>query len=203
MKSHTVIKVLGIGGSPRIGGNSDTLLDMALKGAKKEGAETEKIILNELAIKPCQECGGCYETGACIIDDDMQIIYDKLAQAHGLIVASPIFFSGISAQLKAMIDRIQCHWIGKYRLGKEITTLPEPREGVFISVRGQQGHAVFKSAAKPVKALMATEGFRYLDDLFCEALDYKGAVQNQPEALTKACELGQKLVKSIQDKHVA
>jgi multimeric flavodoxin WrbA len=192
-----LIKVLGIGGSPRKGGNSDSLLDMALKGAREEGAEIEKIILNELAIKPCQECGGCYETGACIIDDDMQIIYDKLAQVHGLIVASPIFFSGISAQLKAMIDRIQCHWIAKYRLVKEITNLPEPREGVFISVRGQRGHAVFKAAAKPVKAFMATEGFHYLDELFCEAVDYKGAVQNQPEALTKACELGQKLVKSI------
>lgn len=192
-----VIKVLGVGGSPRWGGNSDALLDAALRGAKKEGAEVEKIILNELSIKPCQECGGCNETGVCIIDDDMLLIYDKLAQAHGLIVASPIFFSGISAQLKAMIDRIQCHWVGKYRLVKEITTLPEPRMGVFISVRGQQGHAIFKAAAKPVKAFMATEGFRYLDELFCDAMDYRGAVNDQPQTLTKAYELGKKLVRKI------
>jgi multimeric flavodoxin WrbA len=193
------IKVLGIGGSPRRGGNSDTLLDTALQGATDGGAQTEKIVLNELNIRPCQECGGCDESGTCVIEDDMQIIYNKLPQAQGIIAASPIFFSGVSAQLKTMIDRLQCHWIGRYRLGRELAEQSSPRRGVFISVRGQKGLAVFQAAAKPVKAFMAIEGFRYTGELFCDELDYKGMVNDQPRLLTQAYELGRKLVREIKE----
>ncbi len=194
-----IIKVLGIGSSPRVGGNSDILLDKALAGALAEDAQMEKIILNELNIKPCQECGGCNETGACVVADDMLIVYDKLIQSQGIIIASPIFFSGISAQLKTMIDRIQCHWIAKYRLGQKIARQPKLRQGVFISVRGQRGLEIFKAAVKPVRAFMATEGFKYMAELLCDGLDYKGAVNKQPQVLSQAHELGQKLVHQIRE----
>jgi rubredoxin len=174
-------------------------LDKALEGAIAEGAQTEKVILNELSIRPCQECGGCDETGICVIEDDMRLLYDKLTRTQGLIVASPIFFSGVSAQLKAMIDRIQCHWVGKYRLKHDIATPPGPRKGVFISVRGQKGHEVFQAAAKPVKAFMATEGFAYLGELFRDELEEKGAASNQPRTLTQAYELGRQLVNEIKE----
>ncbi len=194
-----MINVSGIGGSPRRGGNSDIMLDKALAGALSKGAHTEKIIPNELAIKPCQECGGCDETGVCVVKDDMRLIYDKLSNAQGVIIASPIFFSGISAQLKAMIDRIQCHWVAKYRLDRKVTQYKGVRQGVFISVRGQHGLEIFKAAAKPVRAFMASEGFKYMDELFCDGLDYMGAINDQPKILTKAYELGQKLVSKIKE----
>jgi multimeric flavodoxin WrbA len=193
------INVLGLGGSPRRGGNSDILLDKALQGALDAGASTEKIVLNELSIRPCQECGGCREGGGCIIKDDMQIIYTKLAQVQGVIVASPIFFSGISAQLKAMIDRIQCHWVAKYQLGQKPSPVSGLRKGVFISVRGQRGLEVFQAASKPVKAFMQTEGFQYVGELYCDGLDYKGAVHKQPRLLAEAYRLGQDLVNKIKE----
>jgi len=69
------VKVLGILGSPRRGGNTEILLDQALAGAGSQGAETEKLILNELEITPCQSCDQCMKTGECATDDDMSLVY--------------------------------------------------------------------------------------------------------------------------------
>ena len=99
------MKVLGIMGSPRIKGNTDLLLDEALKGAQSQGAEVEKIVVDKLKIAPCREYYGCLRDGNCVIRDDMDDIYPKLLEADGIIVASPIFFYGLTAQLKALIDR--------------------------------------------------------------------------------------------------
>ncbi len=145
------IYVLGLLGSPRAGGNSDLLLDSFLAGAQESGGETEKLILNELQIRPCQECGGCDGTGICIQEDRMREVYPKLEKAHIVAVASPIFFSGVTAQLKAMIDRCQCNWVRRYRLGRPPQDTPSPqghkdRLGVFLSVRGQMGRGIFDAA---------------------------------------------------------
>ena len=99
-----MVKVLGIMGSPRFGGNSDLLLDSALAGAGEGGAEIEKITICDLNIAPCKECLACDITGECVQADDMRSLYPKLVEADRLFLASPIFFMGISAQIKALID---------------------------------------------------------------------------------------------------
>ena len=101
------MNILGINGSPRIGGNTDILLDKALEGAKDKGAVIEKIILNTFKFSPCQECENIKDDGTCIVEDDMQIIYKKIEEADAVILASPIFFGSLSAQTKMMIDRFQ------------------------------------------------------------------------------------------------
>ena len=97
------MKVLGINGSPRIGGNTDILLDRVLEGAKSKGAKTEKIILNKLKFSPCQECENLPDDGSCIVEDDMKAIYEKIKDIDSLILASPIFFGSLSAQTKMMM----------------------------------------------------------------------------------------------------
>ena len=72
------MQVLGILGSPRIGGNSDILLDQALAGAKGEGAEVEKVLLCQAKISGCLDCTKCNEAGVCAIKDDMQTLYPKI-----------------------------------------------------------------------------------------------------------------------------
>ena len=72
------MNVLGIFGSPRRGGNTDLLLEEALRGAEKEGAKVERLYLSDSTISPCKECHGCDNTGNCVILDDMQRIYPKL-----------------------------------------------------------------------------------------------------------------------------
>lgn len=101
------MKILGICGSPREGA-SEFLLKRALKEMEDDGFETIFISVKDKSISPCIHCNDCLHTkGKCSIEDDMNEIYEALREADGIILASPIHFGSISAQLKAVIDRCQ------------------------------------------------------------------------------------------------
>ena len=102
--------ILGIAASPRRGGNSEILLDEALRGAQSVGANVEKKVLQDMRIAPCQECYNCHSKGECIIKDDMAVLSSGFRLCDHIILASPIFFYGVSAQAKGMIDRCQSFW---------------------------------------------------------------------------------------------
>ena len=192
------MKVLGIMGSPRYGGNTELLLDSALIGAKEAGADVEKIRLCELDISPCKECHGCDEKGECVVKDDMQLLYPKLISADRLFLASPVFFMGVSAQTKAMIDRCQCIWVRRYRLKQTIGKGREFRKGFFLSVGGSRNPDNFLGAVKTVKAFFATHDFTYEKELLIGSVDEKGAITEHASALDEAVELGRKIV-AIED----
>jgi multimeric flavodoxin WrbA len=188
------MKVLSIMGSPRLDGNSDTLLESALKGAQEGGAETEKIILCDLHIAPCKECAACDITGECVQADDMRSIYPKLIEADRLFLASPIFFMGISAQAKALIDRCQCIWVRKYKFKEIIGKGREHRKGFFMSVGGSKNPEKFVGAVNCVRAFFATLDFTYETELLVAGVDEKGAIENHPTALKDAMRMGREIV---------
>lgn len=99
------MKVLAISASPRKGGNSDVLCDRFLEGARESGHDTEKIRLNEKNISPCVSCYGCNKTKTCVKKDDMSEILSKLIDADVIILATPVYFYCMDAQIKMMIDR--------------------------------------------------------------------------------------------------
>lgn len=187
------MKILAINGSPRISGNTDTLLDKVLKGAKSKGAEVEKIILNELKFSPCQECEDAKDDGSCIVQDDMQDVYEKIKKADVLIFASPVFFGSLSAQAKMMIDRFQCAWRAKYILKKDAGY--KRIKGVFISVEGSDRKDFFENARSIVKNMFATINVDYKEELFCSGVDKKKAISKHPDYLKKAFDLGERLTK--------
>ncbi|MFC2045787.1 flavodoxin family protein [Chloroflexota bacterium] len=100
-----MMKVLGIACSPRKKGNTDILLEQALKGAREDGAEVEFLPVRELDIKPCQGCSKCSKDGRCRIKDDMHIVYDKMVAADGIIFSVPIYFWSMYGQAKVLMDR--------------------------------------------------------------------------------------------------
>jgi multimeric flavodoxin WrbA len=100
-----VVKILGIVGSPRKGGNTEIMVREALEAVQKAGAETELILVVDKNISPCDACGACEENGICKIKDDMQIIYQQLKSADGIIFGTPVYFINVSAQAKTIIDR--------------------------------------------------------------------------------------------------
>ena len=100
--------VLGIVGSPRRGGNTETIVDTILASAAEQGATTEKVILNELEIAPCQACNGCRRTGSCIHDDDMGQLIPLMEKSDCWVLGTPIFWWGPTAQFKLFVDR----WYG-------------------------------------------------------------------------------------------
>jgi multimeric flavodoxin WrbA len=188
------MKVLGIMGSPRFGGNSDLLLDSALAGAEEGGAEIEKITLCDLFIAPCKECLACDITGECVQADDMRLIYPKLIEADRLFLASPIFFMGISAQTKALIDRCQCIWVRKFRLKQTMGKGREQRKGFFMSVGGTKKPEKFTGAVKCVRAFFATLDFVYEKELLIADVDEKGAIEEHPTALADARRISREMV---------
>jgi multimeric flavodoxin WrbA len=103
-----VLKVVGIVSSPRKEMNTDTLVTKALEGAQSVGAETEKIYLNDLEIKPCQACDRFPAPDYCFYKDGMERIYDALETADALVIGAPAYFGSFCAQLKLLIDRSNC-----------------------------------------------------------------------------------------------
>ncbi len=100
--------ILGIVGSPRKGGNTETLVDTVLAGAAECGGESKKVILQELSIGPCRACNYCKKHGKCIQDDDMQSLLELMMKSDTWVLGTPIYWWGPSAQFKAFIDR----WYG-------------------------------------------------------------------------------------------
>jgi len=192
------VKVLGIFGSPRRGGNTEILLEEALKGAEKDGANIERLYLGDFTITPCKECHGCDDTGKCILLDDMEKIYSKLLEADVVILASPIFFYGVTAWAKALIDRSQALWARKYllkdpSLGKE----GKKRKGFFISVGATKGPKVFDGAILTVKYFFDVLNVEYAGELVFRGVEAKGDILKHPEALQQAVEAGRKLVSDL------
>lgn len=103
-------KILILSGSPRKNGNSDILCDEFAKGAVEAGHEVEKICVAEKNIGYCRACYACRDTGACIIKDDMAEVLQKMIDCDVMVLASPVYFYSIDAQLKALIDRTVARW---------------------------------------------------------------------------------------------
>lgn len=103
-------KVLILSGSPRKNGNSDILCDEFAKGAAEAGHDVEKIRVAEKKVGYCLACYACRGTGACAIKDDMAEILQKMIDCDVMVLASPVYFYSIDAQLKAVIDRSVARW---------------------------------------------------------------------------------------------
>ena len=188
------MKVIGIAGSPRRGGNTDLLLAKVMRGAASKGAEVKTIILNDLKITPCQHCDACLKEGKCRIQDNMQKVYSELEQADIIVLASPIQFMSVTAQMKAMIDRCQALWVRKYVLKVPPLGNRRERKGFFISVGGRKVANLFEPALATVKTLFRTLDVTYAGELVFPGIDEKRAIAKHPDALRQAFLAGQKLV---------
>jgi len=185
------MKVLGIYGSPRKGGNTDILLDEALEGARAAGAEVTSIYVRDLNIAGCRECCGCSKTGECVIKDDMQSVYPLLQAADVIFLATPVFFYGMSSQVKALIDRCQAMW-SKRMLEKT----PDERKtydsgkGYLIAVGATRGKNLFEGVQLTARYFFDALDMSYEGGVFFRRIDRKAAIMDHPEALKEAFDLG-------------
>jgi multimeric flavodoxin WrbA len=100
------MKIIGFNGSPRLNGSTAWALEKILEGATEQGASTEVFHSGKLDIKPCRGCLGCVKSDRCVMQDDMQPIYDALKTADALVLGAPIYMGQMSAQAKAFTDRL-------------------------------------------------------------------------------------------------
>ena len=193
--AHERELVLGILGSPRPRSSTGVLLERVLAGAAAAGAETELFALRRLKYSSCRHCGGCDRTGQCVVQDDMQTVYPKLREARHVVLASPIQFSGVSGEMKAMIDRAQCCWVATYRLKQPVADVAGERRGVFVASCGGTDTRVFDWATHTVKAFFNSAGLRYWGEFFEANTDGAPPVGERTERLAEAEELGRRMLK--------
>jgi multimeric flavodoxin WrbA len=189
------LKILAFQGSPRPGGNTEVLLNETLKPLYEARHEIRVFNLNDMIIRPCQDCAGCLKSGICIHRDAMCDIYDAIREAERIILASPIFFSGVSAQAKAMIDRCQAFWCEKYVLKKTIPAGPRGRKGLLLLVGGMKKEGTSRCPEETATSFFRTISVPEHKVLFFAGIDAKGDILKHPTALKEGYEAGEELGK--------
>lgn len=185
--------VLGLMGSPRKEGNTNLLLAAFLEGAQAKGAAVLKVDVPSRHIEPCQGCRFCEKEGFCIQQkDDMGEMNYLLRRADLVVLATPIFFYGPSAQLKALIDRSQALWARRY-----IIKLADPkanfRQGFLLAVGATTGRELFTGTSLIAKYFYDAVGARYEGFLGFREMEAPGVIARHPTALADARKKGEEL----------
>jgi multimeric flavodoxin WrbA len=191
-------RIVAIHASPRRQGNTSTLLDQAVAGARAQGALVEEVVLRELKISPCLELYGCKKDGRCVIKDDFQRVCDLMLASQGMMLAAPIFFFALSAQAKILMDRCQSLWVKKYWIDQQpfgggIKT----RKGLFISVGATKGPKLFDGSLLSVKYFFDVLDMDLWRSLLYRGLDFQGDVLAQPQHLEEARQSGADLAVTL------
>ncbi|WP_027369277.1 flavodoxin family protein [Desulfovermiculus halophilus] len=190
--------LVAIYGSPRRRGNTSTLLQEAVQGAREAGAEVREFVLRDLKISPCLELYHCKKDGECSIKDDFQLVRDAILEAKGLILASPIFFYSVTAQTKILMDRFQSLWVKKYLLDKTAFGDWTPsRQGLFISAGATKGKRLFEGTLLTVKYFFDPLDMALWDSLLYRGLDEPKDVLDHPDYLEQARRSGRELVQTL------
>ena len=190
------MKVLGILGSPCVSGNTADLLDAVLEGARDEGALVERFDLARMKIGGCTECRGCDAGAECVqAKDDMALIYERIRNVDAIVIASPIFFMGVTAQMKAMIDRCQCFWVERFVLKKRAYEGKRRPKGLFVSCAGGPRELVFEPAVHVVKAFFSAIDYEYSGEILLGHTDDPDMAPRKMAALENARVAGRALCK--------
>jgi multimeric flavodoxin WrbA len=174
------MNILILAGSPRKGGNTDLLVEAFVKGASQKH-HVEVVSVHDYKVNPCMGCNACFksESNSCVQKDDMPLIYEKMAVADMLVIASPVYFYGLSAQLKAVIDRFHNPIRDTYHIKKTAlllvgaASLPELFDGILAQYRLCLNFFKLEDAGR----------------VLVRGVKDKGDIQNT-EAIQKANELG-------------
>ncbi len=188
--------ILALSASPRRGGNTEELVFSFLEGARKEGKETEFIRLNDLKFRPCQACDRCAPTGRCVVQDDMQLLYPKVAACEGLVLATPVFFGTLSAQLKMFIDRFQCWWHAKYILKTPFISADEKKPAYFICVGALKKKEYVENAIYVTNIYFTITNMQSKGNLYFRGYDKAGSIKEDPQNLQQAFDEGSRFADS-------
>lgn len=180
-------------GSPRKGGNGETLARKVAEAMEQGGSTIEYIRLNELSLRPCQGCGGCDKTGNCVIKDDMTAIFQAVDDADRILLVSPVYFYGLSAQCKIFGDRFQSRWARKYNL-KERFREGEGRKGYLLSTAATKGPKIFDCSTLTTRYIYDAMDVEYGGELLVKGVDKRKAVLEIPGEMARAEQFGKDIV---------
>ena len=177
------MRILGLVGSPRKGGNTDLLVSRILAGADVSKHLTEKVYLYALDISPCVDCRSCQKGKfQCIIDDDMQRLYPKLESADVIVFGTPLYWYGPTGKMKLVMDRLRPFIASKKLKGKK----------AIVVVPSEEGADACDHVIGMFRLSFEYLGIGLADKMLVKAYE-KAEVSEQPETLNRAFELGKTL----------
>jgi multimeric flavodoxin WrbA len=182
---------LGICGSPRRGGNTETLVDEVLRGAQQAGAAVEKVLLSELDIAPCDACNACETTGDCVYDDDMPPLWDKMARSQVWVLGTPVYWWGPSAQFKLFLDR----WYSKIFLPADRAVFKE-RKIVLVIPMGDPHPATARHTVGMLNDALSYTQSRIIATVLAAGVNDPGEVRRHTAVMTAAREAGREAVRA-------
>ena len=190
--------VVGLQGSPRKKGNTNFLLSSFMEAAEKFGARTQIIDVTQKDIIPCKEYTVCEKKGYCPIEDDVKDeIYPLLREADVVVVATPIFFYNMTAQLKAVVDRCQTFWARKYKL-----KLKDPgagmRRGLLLSVGATKGKNLFEGLNLTTQYFFDAIGAKFEASLTYRGIEGPRDMANHPTVVEDVEETARRLLTPFQ-----
>jgi FMN-dependent NADH-azoreductase len=188
------VTVLGLAGSARRGGNTETLLDWCLEAARGEGADIAKFRLCDLDLRGCRGCEACSEDGTCIQQDDMHLLYPHLREADSIVLAAPVYSMGLPGVPKIVIDRCQPFWALRYVLKQPLERTQGPeRLGAFLSCAGTGFADVFEGSRRTIRYLWHVLGITPAGDVVFPKVDARGEILEQIGARSQAEDIGRRL----------
>jgi multimeric flavodoxin WrbA len=190
--------LIAIMGSPRRGGNSDTLAREFLRGAVAAGARPKTLIPTDMGLSPCDGDNRCFTDGRCVIRDGMNGIYGQILAARYLVIATPVYFMGPPGSLKSFIDRFQAVWAR----GTILKTFdPDSAEhrgnhktfAIYVGAVSDKPN-YYRPAVSIVRAFSNVIGFTYSGEIIATGLDRPDDAERRTDLLRQAFEAGQAFV---------
>ena len=190
--------VVGLQGSPRKKGNTNFLLSTFMTAAEKLGARTIVIDVTQKKIIPCKEYTVCEKKGYCPIEDDVKDeIYPLLREAELVVLATPIFFYNMTAQLKAVVDRCQTFWARKYKL-----KLKDPgasmRRGFLLAVGATKGKNLFEGLNLTTQYFFDAIWAKFDDRLTYRGIEGPKDMAAHPTVIQEVEEAAERLLQPFQ-----
>jgi len=177
-------QALGIVGSPRHGGNTEILVDEALRGAEEAGAHIERAFLSELAIAPCQACGRCLSTGECAQQDDMATLLEQMKRSQIWVLGTPVYWSGPTAQFKAFLDR----WYSARRIEFE------EQRAIIVTPMGEPDTSYADCAMQIIRTALAYLKVELFASILVPNVWDLGEVREYPDMIEAAYRAGPEAV---------
>ena len=194
-QEKTVTAILG---SPRRGGNSDTLALEFLRGASSKGYGHKIIIPTDLGIAPCDGDNRCFTDGRCVVKDGMNEVYERVTASRYLLIATPIYFMGPPGSLKSFIDRFQAVWARSAILKSFDPDSDQHRANhkAFAIIVGaaEDRPAMYRPAISIIKAFLNVIGFRYDGEIIATGLEKQTDAKGRDDLLEEAFHAGQTFI---------
>lgn len=189
------MKTVCVMGSPRPKGNSNTIAEHFCNTIEKFGSEVQTFVLNNLTYRGCQACMSCKtKLERCVLKDDLTEVLDSIREADLLVMATPVYFSDVSSQMKGFIDRMYSYLVPDYRTNPQKSRLSLGKKLVFIQVQARPDEHKFADVFPRYEEFFDWYGFQERYHIRCWGIRELGEVRDHKEVFVRTDDVAKQVM---------